>query len=254
MLDATDRKPKRVRKELALIQLLPNALTLGAICAGLTAVRLAAIGSFQVAVALIILACVLDGLDGRLARALNSESLMGAELDSLADFLNFGVAPAIILYFWALLPTEDVGWAAALVYTLCCVLRLARFNVGMKSEDGNDKNFFQGVPSPAGALLVLGPLFLAHAVPKFPAIPPIAVAGYMALIGALMVSRLPSFSLKSTKIYADHAPYVLMAAAASLAALAVIPWITLTIFDALYLASLVFAFRASRALPVDADD
>ena len=237
---------KRPRKELQLIQLLPNALTLGAICAGLTAVRLAAFGSIELAVALIILACALDGLDGRLARALGSESLVGAELDSLADFLNFGVAPAIILYFWALQPTDDAGWAAALVYTLCCVLRLARFNVGMKADVTPEKKFFQGVPSPAGALLVLAPLFVAHAYPDLPRIPPQAIAVYMVLVGGLMISRLPTFSLKSTKIYADHAPYVLTGAAAALAALAIIPWVTLSIFDALYLLSLVFAFRASR--------
>lgn len=237
---------KRPRKELPLIQLLPNALTLAAICAGLTAIRLAAFGSFEVAVALIIVACILDGLDGRLARALGSESLVGAELDSLADFLNFGVAPAIILYFWALQPTDDVGWAAALIYTLCCVLRLARFNVGMKAEVAPDKNFFQGVPSPAGALLALGPLFLSHAYPALPKIPPQAVAVYLVCVGGLMISRLPTFSLKSTKIYADHAPYVLMAAAAALAVLAVIPWVAFALFDLLYLISLVFAFRASR--------
>jgi CDP-diacylglycerol---serine O-phosphatidyltransferase len=240
------KPPKTSRKELLIIQLLPNAITLGAICLGLTAIRSAAFGSVSFAAALIVLAGILDGLDGRLARALGSESLLGAELDSLADFLNFGVAPAIIIYFWALQSAPDIGWAAVLVYALCCVMRLARFNVGIKSEAGNDPRFFEGVPSPAGALLALGPLFLSNAIPGLAPLPPVAVAVYLALVGGLMICRLPTFAVKSAKIYADHAPYVLLGAVGVLTALAVLPWITLALFDVAYLISLVFAFRASR--------
>lgn len=235
-----------MRKELPLIHLFPNAITLGAICAGLTAIRLSAVGAVDLAVALIILACFLDGLDGRVARALGSESLIGAELDSLADFLNFGIAPALILYFWALQTAHEIGWIAVLAYALCCVLRLARFNVGMKADDGPDRRFFQGVPSPAGALLALAPVFLDRALPLLPSLPPVLIAGYLVLVGLLMVSNLPTFSLKSERIYADHAPYVLLTAAAGLAALAVYPWTTLALFDAGYLISLAFAFRASK--------
>jgi CDP-diacylglycerol--serine O-phosphatidyltransferase len=247
MLMRRDQKPSR--KELPIIQLFPNAITLGAICAGLTAIRLAALGSIELAVSLIILACVLDGVDGRLARALGSESLLGAELDSLADFLNFGVAPALIIYFWAFATAPDIGWAAVLIYALCCVMRLARFNVGAKSESGNDPQFFQGVPSPAGGLLALAPLFFSNAFPGLPPIPPTLVAFYLALVGGLMISRLPTFSLKTARIYADHAPYVLLAAAGGLTALAVLPWITLALFDTVYLISLGFAYRASHKLP-----
>ncbi len=242
---------KTKRKELPLIHLFPNALTLAAICAGLTAIRLSALGSVDLAVALIILACVLDGLDGRVARALGIESLIGAELDSLADFLNFGIAPALILYFWSLQSAPEIGWIAVLAYALCCVLRLARFNVGMKSDDGPDKRFFQGVPSPAGALLALAPFFLHRALPGFPTVPPVAIAGYLVLVGLLMVSNLPTFSLKSERIYVDHAPYVLLSAAAGLAALAVYPWTTLALFDAGYLMSLAFAYRASKKPTAD---
>lgn len=242
------------RKELPIIQLLPNAITLGAICAGLTAIRLAALGAIEVAASLIILACVLDGVDGRLARALRSESLLGAELDSLADFLNFGVAPAIIIYFWGLENAPDIGWAAVLIYALCCVMRLARFNVGAKSVAGNDPRFFQGVPSPAGGLLALAPLFVSKAFPGLPPIPPLVIALHLALVGGLMISQLPTFSLKTARIYADHAPYVLLAAAAGLAALAVLPWITLAVFDTAYLISLAFAYRASRKLPTLSED
>ncbi len=240
------RGVKTKRKELPLIHLFPNAITLGAICAGLTAIRLAALGSADLAASLIVLACVLDGLDGRVARVLGMESLIGAELDSLADFLNFGIAPALVLYFWALESAHEAGWIAVLAYALCCVLRLARFNVGTKSENGPDPRFFQGVPSPAGALLALAPLFISNAVPGLPLLPPLMIATYLVLVGLLMVSNLPTFALKSARIYADHAPYVLLVSAAGLAALAVYPWTTLALFDLAYVVSLIFAFRASK--------
>jgi CDP-diacylglycerol---serine O-phosphatidyltransferase len=241
------RRPltRGTRPDLPLLHLLPNALTLGAICAGLTAIRLAAFADFDKAVALIVLACALDGIDGRLARALGSESHLGAELDSLADFLNFGVAPAIILYFWTLEPAGAVGWAAAMAYALCCVLRLARFNVGIKSDTAADKRFFTGVPSPFGALLALGPLFLAIGLPVLPPLPADVVAGWLVLVGLLMVSRLPTFSLK-VRIRADHARYALAGIALAVASLAFFPWETLLAVDILYLASLALAWRARR--------
>lgn len=239
------RAARKPRAELPLIQLLPNALTLGAICAGLTAIRMAAFGAFNQAVGLVILAAVLDGVDGRLARALGSESLMGAELDSLADFVNFGVTPAMILYFWALQPADDIGWTAALIYALCCVLRLARFNVGIKSDAAGDKRFFTGVPSPAGALLALGPLFLVKALHLQVPLPPEPVALWLVFAGALMVSRWPTFSLKTT-IYAEHARFVLLGAAAIVTMLAVYPWQMLLAFDIVYVAGLLLSWRASR--------
>jgi CDP-diacylglycerol--serine O-phosphatidyltransferase len=158
--------------DLALIQLLPNALTITAICAGLSAIRFGVQGNYVLAVQLILLACVLDGLDGRLARLLRSSSPMGAELDSLADFLNFGVAPPLILYFWALQDMRSAAWISVLVYAVCCVVRLARFNVNDKAEAEKAKNgdavgesgsFFTGIPSPAGALLVLLPMTASFA-------------------------------------------------------------------------------------------
>lgn len=239
------RAPRKTRKELPLVQLLPNALTLAAICAGLTAIRMAAYGAFSMAIALIILAAVLDGVDGRLARALGSDSPMGAELDSLADAINFGVAPAFVLYFWALEPARELGWVAALIYALCCVLRLARFNVGIKAENATDKRFFVGVPSPLGALLALGPMFLARSLGMQLPLMPETVALWLILSGALMVSRLPSFSLKTT-IYAEHAHLVLLGVTATLALLAVYPWQSLLVIDMIYLCSLVLAWRASR--------
>ena len=159
---ATPRRttPRRVMN---LWQLLPNFVTVGALCAGLTAVRFATEGRFGMAVGLIIAAAIMDGLDGRIARLLKSESEIGAELDSLCDFVNFGVAPALVLYLWALQDMRAEGWIACLIYAVACLLRLARFNIGNRQPD-NDSNSFQGVPSPAGALLVLLPIFLSNAL------------------------------------------------------------------------------------------
>lgn len=234
------------RRDIALIQLLPNAMTLGAICAGVTAMRMAFSGAFDTAVALLFLAALLDGLDGSVARALKSESLIGAELDSLADVVNFGVAPAIILYFWTLWQDPVTGWIAALVYIVCCALRLARFNVGAK-DDTADRRFFTGVPSPAGALLALAPLFLTHAFPGAEH-PAWASAIWMVMCGFLMVSRLPTWSLKA-RIPQRFARTVLVFLAMSGALLITWPWVTLLGFDLLYLAAIPLAVRHSRIAP-----
>ncbi len=236
--------PRR-RREVPLIHLLPNAMTLGAICAGVTAMRMAAAGSFDLAVALLTLAALLDGLDGRVARVLKSESHLGAELDSLADVVNFGVAPASILYFWTLWQMPVVGWLAVLAYISCCALRLARFNVGVKTGAPGDSRFFTGVPSPAGALLALAPLFLVHGFPGA-AHPAWASALWLLGVGALMVSRLPTFSMKVT-IPARHARLVLAAVALGVALLATYPWATLLACDGLYLATIpLAAFARAR--------
>ncbi len=140
----------RPRTELPIVQLLPNFVTIVAICAGLTAIRFGVQGNYERAVLLVVAAGVLDTLDGRLARMLKSDSKMGAELDSLADFVNFGVAPPLVIYFWALQDMRSAGWISVLVFSVCCVLRLARFNVTNKSDDeGDDSGYYAGVPSPA---------------------------------------------------------------------------------------------------------
>ncbi|MCV2866934.1 CDP-diacylglycerol--serine O-phosphatidyltransferase [Defluviimonas sp. WL0075] len=246
------RAPRSQKSELHLFQLAPNLLTLAAICAGLTAIRFAFQGQIEFAVALIVLAGVLDGLDGRLARALKSESELGAELDSLADFLNFGVAPALTLYAWTLGEPRGAGWIAVLIYAICCVMRLARFNVGIKSAEGGDKRFFTGVPAPAGALLVLFPVFAAKAVEDWPVIPREAISFYMIVVGGLMISRLPTMSLKAVKINTEHARYVLVAVVAALAALVTYPWVTLFVADVAYMLGLIVAFfqwRRNRRAP-----
>ena len=150
------RRPDDAPRDLLVLKLLPNFVSILALCSGLTAIRYAIAGNFTLAVLLIGVAAALDGLDGRLARMLKSESAIGAELDSLCDFVNFGVTPALVLYLWGLRPETSLGWIAVLVYAVCCMLRLARFNVGSKVSVGEvaEKTSFNGVPSPAGALLV----------------------------------------------------------------------------------------------------
>lgn len=237
----------RPRSELPLVQLLPNFLTIMALCAGLTAIRFAAQGRFGYAVGLMVLAAVLDGLDGRLARLLKQESEIGAELDSLGDFVNFGVAPALTMYFWAFQGWSRAGWIAALIYAVCCVMRLARFNVGQRAAtDPAEKTDFVGVPSPAGAMLALGPMYFSFTFDAASALPPALVAAWLVAVGALMISRMPTPSFKKTMIYAEHARYIVLGFVALVAALLSFPWTTLLALDLAYVAALAVAFRHAR--------
>lgn len=240
--------PRKQRRELSLLQLLPNFLTVGAICAGLTAIRFATVGRFDLSVALIVLAAVLDGLDGRLARLLKSVSEIGAELDSLADFLNFGIAPALTIYFWALQDSRSIGWIAVLVYAVCCVMRLARFNVGNRAEaeDKPKVGGFVGVPSPAGALVVLLPLFYDRLFGGAIVVPNALVIFWLVFSGLLMISRLPTPSLKSARIYAEYVKFVVLGFVALVAALMTYPWATLVGVDLAYLACLIWVWWVHR--------
>src|SRR5690349_24519663 len=197
-----DPSPPRFRsrrfKPIPVRTLLPNLITLLALCAGLTAIRVAVENNIQLALAAIVFAALLDGIDGRLARMLKGTSRFGAELDSLADFVNFGVAPALILYFWGLHELKSAGWIAALVFAICVGLRLARFNVMLDDPDRPawTSNFFVGMPAPAGAITVLLPIYAS-----FLGLPRSALLIFLTLvytlgIASLLVSRLPVFSGK----------------------------------------------------------
>src|SRR6202521_3922122 len=159
--DRPEHRRRRFR-DIPLRTLVPNVITLLALCAGLTAIRLAAEGVLEWALGAIVFAAVLDGIDGRVARMLKGTSRFGAELDSLADFVNFGVAPALILYFWDLHQLQSAGWIAAMVFAICAGLRLARFNVMIDDPDRPSwaSNFFVGVPAPMGAIAVLLPIYV----------------------------------------------------------------------------------------------
>ncbi|MGJ4925752.1 CDP-diacylglycerol--serine O-phosphatidyltransferase [Bradyrhizobium sp. HKCCYLS2038] len=228
--------------------LVPNMITLLAICAGLTAIRLSTEGRMELAVGAIVFAAFLDGIDGRIARLIKGQSKFGAELDSLADFVNFGVAPGLILYFWQLHELRDGGWIAAMMYAISGGLRLARFNASI--DDPNKPpfaaNFFTGVPAPAGAITVLLPVYLAFlGVPKPPAL---LTAFYTLLIAFLMVSRLPVFSGKTTRMRVS--PELVLPVFASVvffvALLVVYPWQILSAGSILYILGLPFGWRMYR--------
>ncbi len=229
-----------------ILQLLPNLISILALCAGLTAIRMAVEGRFGWAVALIGLAAALDGIDGRLARMLKSESEIGAELDSLCDLVNFGVTPALVLYFWGLRMDTSLGWIAVLIYAVCCMLRLARFNVGNRMPEGEGKpKGFVGVPAPAGAMLALGPMYLAFTLDAAVPHAPWAVALWMVFVGALMISRMPTPSFKGVRIYTENARFILVGSVALVAALLTYPWVTLLLMDIVYLGSIVILWRKS---------
>jgi len=230
--------------------LLPNLITLLALCAGLTAIRLAVEDKLEWAVAAIVFAALLDGIDGRVARMLKGTSRFGAELDSLGDFVNFGVAPALILYFWGLHELGHAGWIAAMVFAICAGLRLARFNVMV--DDPNKPiwagNFFLGVPAPAGAIIVLLPIYV-----YFLGVPRVALLMlltflYTLAVAFLMVSRLPVFSGKRVgkRIAPEQVLPVFVAVVLFFALLISYPWWVLSIGTLAYLASLPFGWLSYR--------
>jgi CDP-diacylglycerol--serine O-phosphatidyltransferase len=228
--------------------LVPNVITLLAICAGLTAIRLSTEGRMELAVAAIVFAAILDGLDGRVARMIKGQSKFGAELDSLADFVNFGVAPGLILYFWQLHELGNAGWIAAMIFAISDGLRLARFNATM--DDPNKPafaaNYFTGIPAPAGAITVLLPIFLAFLGMPMP--PAFLTAFYTLLIAFLMVSRLPVFSGKTIRMRVppEMVLPVFVSVVFFIALLISYPWHILSALTVLYLLSLPAGWRSYR--------
>ena len=239
------------RSELHLVQLLPNLITIAALCSGLTGIRFAINGQFQAAVAMILVSAVLDGLDGRVARLLRSESEIGAELDSLVDFVNFGVAPGLIMYMWGLHGVQSGGWIATLIYASCCLLRLARFNIGNRlslDRSGPDRpaaTGFTGVPSPAGAMLAMLPAYVAFMSPGAQLHSALLVL-YMVGVGALMISRFPTPSFKSITFYAEHVRYVIIGFVALVAAVLSFPWETMVLISLGYVGVLIVAMWQGR--------
>ena len=246
-----DPAPPRFRRRFKAIPvrtLLPNMITLLALCAGLTAIRMSVEDRLDLALAAIVFAALLDGIDGRVARMLKGTSRFGAELDSLADFVNFGVAPGLILYFWGLHELKSVGWIAAMVFALCTALRLARFNAMI--DDPNKPlwaaDFFTGIPAPAGAITVLLPIYLYFLGVPNGLVTAWVVLVYTLAIAFLMVSRLPVFSGKRVgkRVPPEGVLPVFVAAVLFVALLISYPWIVLTIGTIAYLAALPFGWRA----------
>jgi CDP-diacylglycerol--serine O-phosphatidyltransferase len=245
--------PRRRRfKAIPVRTLLPNMITLLALCAGLTAIRLSMEGKLEWALAAIVFAGVLDGIDGRVARMLKGTSRFGAELDSLADFVNFGVAPALILYFWGLHELHSAGWIVALVFAICAALRLARFNVMI--DDPNKPawagNFFTGIPAPAGAIVVLLPIYLYFlGVGSNNDLVTIWLTFFYTLaIALLMVSRLPVFSGKRVgkRVPPEMVLPLFVAFVLCFALLVSYPWQVLSVGTLVYLVCLPLGWFSYR--------
>jgi len=236
-------------REVPIRILIPSMFTLLALCAGLTAIRMAIEHRFDVAIAAIVLAAVLDALDGRVARLLKAASRFGAELDSLADFVNFGVAPAIIVFTWALDGLRSMGWLVVMVFSICAALRLARFNVALESDQPAWKGeYFVGVPAPAAALIVMLPLYLdGMGIPDVASLAPI-ILGYTLLIAFLMVSFVPTYSGKlfGQRVARVYVLPVFVLGALFVAVLLTYPYITLTLGTLAYLAVIPISFMSYR--------
>ncbi|HUB96533.1 MAG TPA: CDP-diacylglycerol--serine O-phosphatidyltransferase [Stellaceae bacterium] len=219
--------------------LIPNVLTLLALCAGMTAIRFAVAERYQAAVMAITIAGVLDGLDGRIARLLKGMSNFGAQLDSLADFVSFGVAPALLLYMWTMGAMQSVGWALVLLFAVCCGLRLARFNTQIGADlPSYASNFFTGVPAPAGAGLVLIPMVMSFEFGGWFFRSPVLNGAVLAGVAALMVSRVPTYSLKRFHVPRHWVLPTLLVIGLAAAFLTTEPWLTLLAIGFAYVASL----------------
>ena len=223
--------------------LLPNILTLGGVCLGISSIKFSFDGNFSLAVIFIILAAILDALDGRIARLIKGTSEFGKELDSLTDFVSFGIAPVLLLYFWELNNYGKLGWAITLIYSVCCVLRLARFNL---TKVDNTKlwknNYFEGIPSPAGGLLILTPLFLELSDLKINFDIKFIVPYFTIIIAFLLVSKIPTLSLKKISISPKTTIFILLAIGMTFISLLFYTFKTLLVFCIVYLISIPISF------------
>ena len=216
--------------------LLPNILTLGGVCLGISSIKFSIEGNYNLAVIFILLAAILDALDGRIARLIKGTSEFGKELDSLTDFVSFGIAPVFILYFWELNNYGKLGWAITLIYSVCCVLRLARFNL-TKIDDQQlwKSNYFEGVPSPAGGILILMPLIFELADLNLNFNIKNLTPYFTILIAILMVSKVPTLSLKKISISPKATAFILLGIGIIFISLLDYTFETLLVFGLIYL-------------------
>ena len=219
--------------------LLPNILTLAGVCLGISSIKFSIDGNFNLAVTLILIAAILDALDGRIARLIKGTSEFGKELDSLTDFVSFGIAPVFTLYFWELNNYGKLGWAITLIYSVCCVLRLARFNL-TKFEEAQDwkNNFFEGIPSPAGGLLILMPLIYELTNLNIDIDIKKLTPYLTVLIAFLLVSKIPTLALKKISISSKATVFLLLAIGIIFIALLFYTLETLLIFGVVYVLSI----------------
>lgn len=237
-------------------RLIPNVLTLAALCSGLTAIRFGLQGQMKLAVIAIFVAAVLDALDGRVARRLGVTSRFGAELDSLSDFLCFGVAPALVLYMSSLSDAGSLGWVVTLMFPMCSALRLARFNTALVSDTPPPAwtgSYFTGVPAPAGALLALIPLMVSFEIEAAWPRHALVVGTVLVLVGGLMVSRLPTFSFKKGRVPRHLVLPALLGAALVMGVIASSPWIGLSLLGLVYVSLIPYSWMSYRRQAVVQD-
>jgi CDP-diacylglycerol--serine O-phosphatidyltransferase len=262
--DPDDEEPRRRRmrqlrqlRPIPVRAVLPNLVTLLSLCAGLTSMRMSIEMRYDWAIAAVAIAAALDGIDGQVARFLKSASRFGAELDSLADFVNFGVAPGILLYVWTLDEAGSVGWIAALIFAICAALRLARFNVALEGPAKPEwqAGYFVGVPAPAGAMIVFLPVYLEFIGAPHGFLTAPVVLVYTLGVAMLMVSQLPTWSSKliGRRIRRDLVLPLFVLVVLVVAFLLSFPWQTMTVLSLVYIASLPLSWRAyQRRLAADA--
>ncbi len=236
--DTSAKHRKALPKRISLYQLLPNIITVLSLCLGITSVRYALDEKFHISAMLIIIACFTDWLDGYVARHFNFASEFGAQLDSLADLTSFGIAPSIVVYLWSLYNVEikGIGWAVVLIYATCAALRLARFNT-----QGKNRHFFTGVPMPAAAALCITPMIVSFKLLEGHHFPTLVIALYITIVGILMVSKIPTFTLKNVKIKRQYAPVLLVLSTILVVSLLLEPWIVVPSLSFLYLCSIAFS-------------
>jgi CDP-diacylglycerol--serine O-phosphatidyltransferase len=244
------RRPRNAPRRLSgfsVNRMVPNILTVLALCAGMTAIRFAMSGNFPAAVYAIMIAAVLDGLDGRIARLLRATSHFGAELDSLSDFISFGVAPAAVIYLWTMQELHGVGWAIVLFFAVCCALRLARFNTQLGVEaPAHSRQYFTGVPAPAGAMLAIMPMFAAFEWGDWIVRSPYIVGVWVTGVALLMVSTIPTVSVKKFRIPPHLVVPTLLGIGILAGFLTTAPWPTMIALGLLYLGSIPWTVRGAR--------
>lgn len=244
-----NRRSRRLRA-MPVNSLIPNIFTIMALCAGMSAIRFALQGKWELAVAAVLVAGILDGLDGRLARMLKGATKFGAELDSLSDFIAFGVAPALVIYLWSTEGLGGIGWISGLAYSTCCALRLARFNTALDDPDKPAwaSNFFTGVAAPAGAGLALLPMGISFQFEISVLREPVFMAVWLIVVGLLMVSRIPTYSFKRVRVRRELVLPTLLVVGLGAAMLANYPWFVVSLLGLLYLVSIPFSYRSHRRL------
>ena len=235
--------------------ILPNMLTLIGVCIGLTSIRFALDGRYEFAIIAIIIAAVIDGLDGRIARLIKGTSKVGKELDSLTDMISFGVAPAFIMYFWKLNELGRLGWLICLIYVICVALRLARFNVNTGQEPSWRDNFFEGVPSPAGGILVLTPLiFSLTSFDFFKINYNVIVPVFFITTSLLLISKFPSYSFKKIVIQRSTTIFLLFGIVLFFGLLLIYPFNVISLSAIIYLAILPVSFFHYQRLKKQNED